>query len=103
MIVFKDPKPSGRKGTRALPKNGVYRLEGDRSYRMVRCLQGVLWITQEGDWRDRVLQVGEVYRTRLPGFVLVQALDPSRMEVIQEKKGMIRPFPWLALRKFNNA
>lgn len=104
MTVLKIPKPAERITTKALHKNGLYRVDGNRSCRVVHCLQGVLWITQEGDWRDRILTAGEEYRTRLPGFVLVQALDDSRIEVSSyETVGLNQPIPWLGQRKFNHA
>lgn len=103
MTFFNTQKSSGRITSKALHKNSLCRVDGDRSCREVRCLKGVLWITQEGDWRDRILTAGEGYRTRLPGFILVQALDESRMEVSYQKKGLAQPVPWVLHRKFNNA
>ena len=103
MSVFKTENPSGSVLTEALAKDGLCRVNGARSNRAVRCLQGLLWITQEGDGRDRFLTAGEAYRTSLPGFVLVQALDESRIEVSYEKAGRPRPVSRLLQRRFSEA
>ncbi|MEZ0396760.1 MAG: DUF2917 domain-containing protein [Anaerolineales bacterium] len=40
----------------------------------IRCLEGVLWITQEGDLRDYILKPGETFVTDRKGKVVLQAL-----------------------------
>ena len=44
---------------------------------------GVLWLTQDSDPRDVVLQAGESVRFEAPQRVIVQALAPSRVGLEQ--------------------
>lgn len=41
----------------------------------IRCLEGILWITQEGDFRDYILKAGDSFRTNRKGKVVLQALN----------------------------
>jgi len=50
------------------------RLE-DATGRRVTVLQGHVWITQDGDPRDVVLQAGEDFVIERPGLALVTPLD----------------------------
>lgn len=43
----------------------------------IRCLEGMLWITQEGDLRDYILKAGETFVTDRKGKVVLQALNHS--------------------------
>lgn len=43
----------------------------------IRCLEGMLWITQEGDFRDYILRAGDSFRTDRKGKVVLQALNHS--------------------------
>ena len=45
----------------------------------VRC--GTLWITQEGDPQDVVLQAGERFVVRRAGRTLIQAFDPAWVSI----------------------
>jgi len=46
------------------------------------CLQGVVWITQEGELQDMFLGPGE-WRTLTPrGTMLIMALEPALLRVI---------------------
>jgi hypothetical protein len=52
-----------------------------------RCLvvfQGKVWITQEGDLRDHVVQSGESFSFDRAGLALVEALEPSSLAVLGE-------------------
>lgn len=48
-----------------------------RSGSEIRCLEGMLWITQEGDVRDYILKAGDSFRTDRKGKVVLQALNHS--------------------------
>ena len=50
---------------------------GDR----VECLDGSVWITQDGDPRDVVLEAGEGFTLDRPGTALVYALADARVAV----------------------
>ncbi len=50
--------------------------------RHVQTLSGRLWITQEGDPRDIVLDAGEGFTVEQPGLTVVCALRPSSLLVL---------------------
>lgn len=54
-------------------------LAGDRRGVNLTCLAGHLWITQQGDGRDHLLQPGASFASRLPGEIVVTALADSRL------------------------
>jgi hypothetical protein len=61
-----------------LAKNKTWSIEGDRRGDVITCLNGTLWITQEGDLKDYVLESGRTFWVTRPGMVVVQALDNSQ-------------------------
>jgi len=54
-------------------------LKGKRRQQTLFCLQGSVWVTQECDIHDYVLEEGEAFVVTLPGLVLVRALTPARI------------------------
>ena len=46
--------------------------------RRVECLNGTLWVTQDGDSRDIVLEPGDSFAFDHDGDALISALDDSR-------------------------
>lgn len=56
-------------------------LDGDNRWRMIICREGMVWITQERDWRDYVLEAGDIFVVTQRGSVLIQALQNSSVEV----------------------
>lgn len=44
---------------------------------IILCTHGVLWVTQEGDPQDYMLQKGETYVADRPGLLLIQSFDDS--------------------------
>ena len=54
-------------------------LKGKRRQQTVLCLKGSIWVTQEGDIHDYVLEEGDAFLVSLPGLVLVRALKSSRI------------------------
>jgi hypothetical protein len=59
-----------------------WQARGDQRGRVIICCRGVVWITQERDVVDYVLQEGEIFIVTLPGLVLVQALEPASVTVV---------------------
>ena len=55
------------------------RVRGKRRQQTLFCLQGSVWVTQECDIRDYVLEEGDAFLVTLPGLVLVRALTPARI------------------------
>lgn len=52
----------------------------DRSV-LVRCAHGSLWLTQDGDCKDVVLNSQQQYRIEREGPLKLQALRPSVVEI----------------------
>ena len=52
-------------------------LKGRRRVQTVLCLKGSIWVTQEGDFQDYVLEEGDAFLVTRPGLVLVRALKPA--------------------------
>lgn len=48
----------------------------------VTLVQGLVWITQDGDPRDLFLQAGQSFVFDRRGLALVQALEPSRLALL---------------------
>ena len=64
-------------GTRRLAKGRIRRVAQPLG-RRVECVSGVLWVTQDGDPRDIVLEPGRGVRLRSADGALISALDDSR-------------------------
>ena len=60
----------------------LWQARGDQRWRVIICHRGVVWITQECDVADYVLQEGEIFIVTLPGLVMVQALEPALVTVV---------------------
>ncbi len=65
----------------SVQKHQVYKIKNNRSGKEIRCISGLLWITQQGDGIDRILKAGDIYQSRISNNILVEGLDDSRLEV----------------------
>lgn len=63
-------------------------VQGKRRQQTLFCLQGSIWVTQEGDIRDYVLNAGDAFLITLPGLVMVRALTPARMGYAESPMAM---------------
>jgi hypothetical protein len=63
-----------------------WRASGDDRWKMIVCRQGMVWITQERDFQDYVLEAGEMFLITQPGVVLMQALEDARVEITPSLK-----------------
>jgi hypothetical protein len=52
----------------------------------IECQEGMVWITQESDHRDIILQAEQGYRIEKRGLVIVQAVGDARIVVHYERK-----------------
>lgn len=52
----------------------------------IECKEGEIWITQEGDHRDIILQAEQQYRIEKRGLVIVQAIGGARILVKYEQE-----------------
>lgn len=48
----------------------------------IRCTEGQLWITHEGDREDHLLQAGEELRLARAGLLVLVALSPARGVIV---------------------
>ncbi len=60
-----------------LNKYETWDLEGDRRGDVISCSNGTLWITQENDMKDYVIESGQSFWVTRRGAVVVQALQNS--------------------------
>ncbi len=65
-----------------LKGNNVVRMERTDRAVTIRGTGGVLWITQEGNSEDYILQGGDAVTLSRGGVIVVQALGCGRMQVI---------------------
>lgn len=65
---------------RTLPKDSLLRIRRGRG-QTVMVLEGLVWITQDGDPRDIFLEQGELFTLDGSPMTLVQALEDSRVLV----------------------
>jgi hypothetical protein len=63
-----------------LAKHKIWTIEGNRNGDVISCKSGILWITQEGDLKDYIVEVGRNFWVTKPGTVIVQALDDSKFK-----------------------
>ena len=68
-------------GRLELQAGELWQADGDHRWRAIICHRGVIWITQERDMHDYVLQAGEMFLVTLPGAVMVQSLQDASFQV----------------------
>ena len=68
--------------TRPLAKGRIRRVHHPLGQR-VECVSGALWVTQDGDPRDIVLNAGESFAFDQRGDALISALDDSRFLLVE--------------------
>jgi len=70
-----------------LEKNELLPLKGDNRWRLIICLRGRVWVTQERDLGDYELCSGDIFLINFPGTVVIQALESSCIELTPSLKG----------------
>jgi hypothetical protein len=68
----------------ALVKDGLLTFRGGRNAR-IACLSGSLWITQECQVKDVVLEPGHSLTVRHEGLTVITALAPSTLLIHEER------------------
>lgn len=63
-----------------LADEGLLAIRDGQSTR-IRCYDGTLWITEEGEVKDTILGAGESYTIRSPGLVVLTSLGASRIAI----------------------
>jgi len=69
----------------ALEREASVRVEPGTRIEIV-CLSGVLWVTQEGDYRDLFVAAGESLELLPRGATLVTALEASTLRAVDRSK-----------------
>jgi quercetin dioxygenase-like cupin family protein len=59
----------------------LWRAEGDHRWSVIICLEGMVWLTQERDWRDYVLTAGDVFIVTQPGKVVASAKGNATLQL----------------------
>jgi hypothetical protein len=75
-----------------LRRGRLIRIDDGEGFR-IRCYTGSLWITQECDGRDIILQSGDVFILDRPGLTLVHALANVQFAVEDPQKAIVRCHP----------
>lgn len=66
--------------SRTLARGAILRIPEPAGSR-IDCLAGSLWVTQDNDPRDLMLEAGESCELSGRARVLVQALEPARLQL----------------------
>lgn len=61
----------------SLGSGEILRFGGDRRGVVIECLDGCVWVTEEGEPRDTILHSGERVVISHRGLVLVEALESA--------------------------
>lgn len=59
--------------------------------RRVRVLFGGLWLTEEGEARDRIVRPGDEVPLRGRGTVLLEGIGPARVQILKAHAPGLRP------------
>jgi len=62
-------------------KKKIFTVRTGKEGKEITCLGGTIWITQEGDGIDRILTLGDIYQSRIPGDIIIEGLDNSRIRI----------------------
>ena len=71
-----------------LTDGDLFKMEGDHRMTSVVCLEGSLWVTQQGDSADYILLAGESIILSRSGAVLIQGQPAGRFELLPPKSGL---------------
>lgn len=75
-------KTSSKLVALAMSKSSLYRLQ--KSANRITCQFGSIWITQDNDLKDIVLESGDSFTHEGVGDVLLYALEPAALLVHQD-------------------
>ena len=70
--------------TLALPRDGLIAVRDARGTH-VACLTGALWITEDHEHGDIILEAGQSVTLRRPGLTLVMALQPASLRLSERR------------------
>lgn len=64
-----------------LPRDEIFRIDGDARGLTVRCSQGSLWLTQPGDHRDHILNQDDGFTVSHKGCIAITAIEDAYFDV----------------------
>ena len=82
-------------GSICLARNQTLEIEQPLGFRIV-CRSGSLWITQDGDQRDIIVESGDAFEFDRPGVAIVNAFKPATVSVEPVPRGHAPRHPALA-------
>ena len=59
----------------------LWRAEGDQRWSVIVCAEGMVWLTQERDWRDYLLTAGDLFIVTQPGKVVASAKGHATLQI----------------------
>lgn len=82
--------------TLSLPRDGMIALRDAQGTR-VACLSGALWVTEDHERGDTILEAGQNFTLRRPGLTLVMALQPASLQLKERREALgARLARWLS-------
>ena len=67
--------------TVTLPPTSVIAVQDGAGTR-IRCLSGVLWVTQEGELKDSIVRAGDMLTLHKPGRTVISALELASLTLM---------------------
>jgi hypothetical protein len=65
----------------------ILSLAGDPRGCRISCFSGVLWLTQENDPDDHILNHDTEFKVTLPGLIVIEAITDSTIHILPEQRG----------------
>lgn len=81
MRIHQSDRTSIRTDVKDIDKRKIFTVKTGREGKEITCLGGTIWITQEGDGIDRILTLGDIYQSRIPGDIVIEGLDKSKIRI----------------------
>jgi hypothetical protein len=72
-----------------LPKNETVKIEGDPRGMVLRCREGVVWLTQAGDSRDYFLKAGEMVCFRYNGTAVLEGHEDATVTIARAETSRV--------------
>ncbi len=70
-----------------LPRNETVAIEGSPRGLVLCCREGIVWLTQEGDDRDRFLKPGEMFCFAHGGKAVLEGHRDALITIVRGKHG----------------
>lgn len=82
--------------TLSLPRDGLIAVR-DAPGTRVTAVRGALWITEDHERGDTILEAGQTFTIRRPGLTLIMALEPASLRLCERRESLAaRIAGWLS-------